>query len=253
MDLTIEKAFEILDTNQKGIPFETIAFLQEQPTTKELLEKICYNLSNAYDEDVFYDEETDSISPAPLWYAIVAEAHTDESLIDPVIALFITEEDSWDFLNEQGMFLVGQLCEKYGDVAVDKFMEAIITYSKPKYDLPVLFMHDAIYYVDQVAYHDRMKALLNINTNYVEAIAVTASSAQYKSLLPALQSLYDFCKFKELRGELEPHQEQIQYEVAEALQELKTGVSLYPEQAMPYAQKREPWQEHYKGAVKQFK
>lgn len=252
MDLTIAKAFEILDSNKKGIPFEAIAFLQEQETSPEILDKICYNLSNAYEEDIFYDEETDAALPAPLWYAIVAEGHTHEALIEPVISLFTTEEDAWDFINEQGMFLVGQLCQKLGDVATDKIMAAIITYSKPKFDLPVLYMYNAIYYVDQAAYHDRIKALLNINTLYVEALVVTLAHVQYKSLLPALQSLYDFCKFKELKDELEPHQEHIQYEVAECLQELKTGVCLYPDQAMPYVQTREPWQEHYKGAVSLF-
>ncbi|MCP4441222.1 MAG: hypothetical protein GY810_20140 [Aureispira sp.] len=251
MDLTVDKAFEILDTNQHGIPFEAIAYLYEQPSSQEILAKISYSLHHAYDEEAYYDEKTDAILPAPIWYSIVAEGHAHEDLIDGVIALFTTEDDPWDVLNEQGMFLVGLFCEKLGKVAVDKFMKAILTYSKPQDELPIMFMHDAIYFVNQDEYHDQIKAILTFNTPYVEALAITVSSAQYQSLLPTIQSLYDFCKYKERQDELGQN-EHILYEVEEALRELKLGKPLYPEQAKPYSQKREPWQEHYQGLIPYF-
>lgn len=121
--MDLQTAFATLEDFAEGIPFEAIAYLydHEQPS-EEINAKVLYWLEHAYDDIVTYDPETDRHSNAPLWYTIVAERYPSMELVERVIGLFNKEgDDDWDFLNEQGSYLVGLLCEILGDSATERF------------------------------------------------------------------------------------------------------------------------------------
>lgn len=121
---TIEEAFQTIERTKEGIPFEAIEYLYNHESTPEINEKIIFAVENAYNEEVYYDAEEDRYLNTALWYAIVAENHLSEALIDPVVKMLTNEEDEWDFLNEQGSFLVGLLAQKYPDTVAEKVLTA---------------------------------------------------------------------------------------------------------------------------------
>lgn len=239
---SISEAFHILDTNREGIPFEAIGHLYDLPVCDEVRDRIIYSLVHAYD-GTFFDEAEQFYLPAPLWYAIVAEQHTIPELIDPVISLFTCTEDDWDFLNEQGMFLVCQLAEAYPDIVIPRIMDTIEDQIRRKSQTPFLFLFDAIYYTDVNRDKERLLAMLK-GENFVwrEAFASLISELQIKEAIPIIRDL------KRQAGKDRSARNEYQF----CLDQLNAGTTLHPSVSGPYASRRSNWKEHYQAMESQF-
>jgi uncharacterized protein YecA (UPF0149 family) len=95
-----QQAFQILDDCYDQIPYEAIQCLYEAPDSAELHRKIA---------DTFNHRDAE---PA-LWYAIVAENHLSESLIDPLIQLLVHHDRDMEYLTLEIQYLVGALARKF--------------------------------------------------------------------------------------------------------------------------------------------
>ncbi|WMX16952.1 SEC-C metal-binding domain-containing protein [Aureispira sp. CCB-E] len=67
---TKEQAFQVLETQKNGIPFEAIDFLYNSPTDEDILNKIRSTLEQIYDnidqlEEGFYSEQTPKVNNTP--------------------------------------------------------------------------------------------------------------------------------------------------------------------------------------------
>ena len=223
---TVEEAFNTIDGQEEGIPYQAIRFLRKQPSSEKILEKVKFALAHAYDETC----------PTPLWYGIVAEKHFDERLIDPVIGLFTSYEVDWDFLNEQGMYVLGLLAEKYPDLVMDKVMRVIENSLAVRSDTPYHFLFETFYFVNKKKYTPWfLKILRDQHLVWKDALAVTLADLQIKEALPILKLLYEEAD--------ESNHEKIEFDYA--IKEIEAGVHSYPDQAKPWCQQRKDWEEHY--------
>lgn len=231
---SLDEAFMVLDTQREGIPFDAIKYLREQPSSEKLIEEIIFALEHAYD-DTYYDEEEDYVYSTPLWYAIVAEEHLTEELIEPTISLFTTTRNDWDFLNEQGLYLIGKLAAKYPDLTVRKAVETVDRMVRDESNLPYLFIYDAFYYADVEKYKDWfLQTIQDERLYWIETFAHRIATLQIKEAIPIIKNL------------LENTQDRFyKIEFQEALEELETGVRKYPNRGKPYCEERADWEEHY--------
>ncbi len=240
---TIAEAFEAIDNHREGIPFEAIAFLYNHPQDEEIERKIIFALTHAYDEETYYDEEQDEQLSTPLWYAIVAENHLSKSLIDPVIRLFTTTEEDWDYLNEQGGYLVGALGEKFPDLMPEKVLQAIEEQVAKESNDPYLYLYEAFYFMDAEKYKDRLLRLLADERVYwLSGLLYIFVDNQIKEAIPIMKQIQqrddlDFITKNELNVLLE---------------ELETGKTEHPEPYLPYVKQRDFWKEHYQPIDKYF-
>jgi hypothetical protein len=137
---TIEEAFKEIEKKQERVPVEGIEFLYNHETNEKITNKLAFSLENAYNNAVYYDKASDYYHPTPLWYSIVAENHLSEELVQPIISLYTSaDSESWDFLNEQGQFLVGKICKELGQKATKPFLDAIEKHSIKEAQSPTLF------------------------------------------------------------------------------------------------------------------
>ncbi len=238
---SLNQAISAIESQKEGIPFEAIKYLYNQPPSKKLLDKIIFALKHAYD-DTYYNEEEDFCYCTPLWYAVVAEQYICQELIEPVVSLFTTTYDDWDFLNEQGEYLVGKLAAKYPDLMLEKVVEAINKLVKEKSELAYLFLFDAFYYADADKYKDWFLTTLKDDGLYwKDMFAHHVARLQIKEALPVIEEL--------LKKEEGGHSE---IEFAEALEQLETGASKYPDADRPFCQTRSGWEKHYAAAERCF-
>lgn len=240
---SIAEAFEVLDHQKEGIPFEAIEFLYNHPPNEEIQQKIIFVLAHAYDEDIYYDEAKDDYLLTPLWYAIVAENHLSEALIDLVIQLFTTTEDNWDFLDEQGIYLVGALAENFPDTMAEKALRAIEAQVAEESSLPYLFLFDFIYFIDIDKYKDRLLNLLKDERLFwFEGLLTPLTELQVKEIIPIIRNMLkrndlDLITRNELEADLE---------------ELETDNPESKGLRGPYIRDRKPWREHYQPLDKYF-
>jgi len=241
-----KEALRQLHDTKEGIPFEAIEFLYNHPKDAEIEEKIAYNISHAYDERLAV-LSGGSFSNTPLWYAILAEAHASEKLIDPIISLFTrADAPDWDLLSEQGLYLVGLYSETIQG-ATDKFITAIEKEADRKSTAPYLFLFDTIKFADEKLYSERIKKLLlHEDLNWKPLLAVNVAEAGLKSCEPEIRSLH-----KKLEGytQMGTPQNMVRLELEYALDLLaKDGV-----ETPCYYQQREEWKTHYRQAEHIFK
>jgi len=261
---TIKQAFKVLEHHFDGIPFDAIEFLYNHEPCDEIIDRAIFHLSNAYDEKFYNDPYiTNGLLPTPLWFAIVAERHHNERTIDPVIKLFTTTEDDWDFLNEQGEYLLGLLSEKYPDIVIPKCLDIIEKLSDENSDLPYLFLFDCLYFADAGKYKDiLLKILSKDDFTWFGMLAVRLAYLQIKEAIPIIRAKLDKLKIerelyikKEISGEdlTEDEKEMLIFEgityaeLEEALEELETGQLIDPKLEKPYYKTRSDWMEHYLG------
>ena len=240
---SVEEAFSRIESTKEGIPFEAIEYLYNHKSTPEISEKLIYFLDNAYHVEVYYDVDEDRYLNTSLWYAIVAENHLSETLIDPVINLFTTEEEDWDFLNEQGHFLVGLLAQKYPDVFAEKALNAIAKVLEKKAFTPYLFLFDFVYFIDVNRYKERLLNLLaQKDMDYVDAFAMHIADIQLKEAIPVIKEIRQRKNLDVItRNELKF-----------VLEKLETDKHEDEEYAKPYVELRGPWKAHYKPLAKIF-
>lgn len=156
---TIDKAFETIDTQAKGIPYEAIDFLRNQESNVLISKKLVHALENAYKGEVYYSDLHRMMLPAPLWYAVVAEKHLSQDLFEPLLNLFTLEED-WDLMNEQAVYLVGLLARKYPVEFVNRVLDFIEENIKADNKKPYIYSFEALYYAIDDQF-DRIHSILD--------------------------------------------------------------------------------------------
>jgi hypothetical protein len=188
-----EQAFEIIDTQVTGIPYEAIDFLRNQESCEELTKKLVFAIKNAYNGEAYYSDEHRIMLPTPLWYCIVAEKHLSEELFEPILEMFTVEED-WDLMNEQAVYLVGLLARKFPKQFAEKVLDFIEENIKSDNKKPYLFCFEALYYASDEQFN-RIHSILNKdNFHWVD---------HYIRVLGDLQRDDTLQKFKEILPKFE--------------------------------------------------
>lgn len=248
--MTKQEAFARLEAFVEGIPFEAIRYLYDHEPDPVILEKTRFALEHAYDDDLYYDEGTGQYSHAPLWYSIVAEQHLDLSLLPPVISFYTDYDHDSDFLNEQGLFLLEKLCEKFGEQAVLPVMDAIDRVLETPSDRPYLFLFNCLRYADASQLDRVLSWLDNPNNIWLDAlVGQMADCPQFQGSLPKLKALQAHYKAQWNRNKSHSLKDNLLMgEFEYVIKQIKNGEAASP----PYSATREHWEEHYKPFAKNF-
>ncbi len=242
--MTTKEAIAILHSQTKGVPFEALEYLMDLPYDEEIESKIIFHLDNAYNERITTLNQ--SLPNLPLWYAILAEVHSSQRMIPSVINLFTTPDSpDWDLLDEQGLFLVGMLSERYPD-SIALFLDAIEKQVSQRSNAPYLFLYDSIYFAKDELLGEIISSLLkNPDTGWKPLLAVHVAEARLNSCREDVQKLHeDFLQFTEKGTNENLIREELHY-----------ALGLFDDEAhMPgcYFKQRENWNIHYKLAEEIF-
>jgi hypothetical protein len=244
---SLEFATLVLDKCAKGIPFTAIEFLHDDTSSEATLAVINAIKNHSDHKYCWRDCEI-----APLWYALAAEGHLCEELIDPVIAIFEENANSSDWLHEQGNYLIGKLAQKFPDVAAQKVLDFMEKDANEEGRRAVYFLYDVFTFCDIDKYKDRLLALLKRETiSWHDSLATAVSRLQIKEGLPILQEQLKRLEAKP-EGRFSRDMSHI-IEIKEAINQLETGEVLYPEIHTPLCLKRTTtWKEEYANEEKYF-
>jgi len=242
--MTKTEALAILHSRTSGVPFEALEFLSALPYDEDIEGKIIFHLDNAYDERVAILNQ--SLPNLPLWYAILAEAHASERMVASVINLFTTADSpDWDLLDEQGLFLVGMLSERYPE-KVASFLDAIEKQVSKKSNAPYLFLYDSIYFADDLIHGEQISRLLsNPDTGWKPLLAVHVAERRLYSCRAEVQKLHE---------SFLPHTQKGTNENL-IREELHYALELFDDEVHEpgcYYHQRGDWKAHYKGAEQLF-
>ena len=246
---SIQDAFKQLDTQKHGIPFEGIRYLYNHERDEEISNKILFSLNNAYNSDIYYDSKLDHYFDAPLWYSIVAENHIDEALIDPIIKFYTGTNEDWDFLNEQGNYLIGKTCDVLGDVAVERYINAICEQHEKDSESPYLYLMSCFEFADEEKYYEQLKGLLSDpETLWLDSLITQVSESHFTKLLPQIKNIHNY--YQQLK-EPDIRQQHTIIELEAAIKELETPIQ--DTSSRSYYQSRKHWEQHYKKFENRFK
>lgn len=234
---TKEQAFQVLETQKNGIPFEAIDFLYNSPTDEDILNKIRSTLEQIYDnidqlEEGFYSE---------LWYAIAAENHLDLSLLDAIIGMLTKEEYGDEYINEQAGFLIGLMAKKHGNAVVDKVLEVIQQILEEGNILvPYEYLFEVVYHADEVRHKAIILQILShTDSEDVPMFAAYLCQARLLIFLPAIN---EFIKIQEERAKEDEYILFLISPLLEALEDWEKGKEKQP----PYIEIRKHWKLYYK-------
>ena len=232
---SINDAFKIIKNYSNGIPFDAIRYLRDNSPSDEILEEIIFSLNHAYG-DFYYDIKNKVWIEAPLWLAIVAELNLSEKLIDPVINLLTTSLNDADFLNEQGMFLIGKLAQKYPDIVVEKVVYAIDRFIEAKSSIAYLFLFEAFYFCNIEKYKLWLLTTFQKDFPWKDSLASTIAELGIKEAIPIIKDM------------IAREEDEIM------VRELESCLDIFKEGSAngAYCLKRGDWEEHYKGLEKYF-
>ncbi|MBI9059399.1 SEC-C domain-containing protein [Labilibaculum sp. DW002] len=226
-------AFDTIDTQLKGIPYEAIDFLRNQESNKDISEKLVYALKNAYNGEAFYSDEYRMMMPAPLWYCVVAEKHLSTDLIAPLLDLFNVEED-WDLLNEQAVYLVGLLAREYPEKCVSAVLDFIEENIKEDNKKPYIYCFEALYYALENQFNRIHAILEKENFHWVD---------HYVRVLGDLMREDTLAKFKSMRSKFEGKHTAIELQYYIDVMEGKVNDF---QKGSAFCEMRDPeWKNHY--------
>lgn len=192
---TLEDAFRSIEENgwTGNLPVAAIEFLREHPPSDIIDGQISHAIIHANDDAYYWDPETDRDSVAPLYYAIVAEAHLTEKLTKAVIHYAThPEEDDFETLREQLTFLTGNLCEAFPDSAPGRMFDVFERQVKRNMPHPYPILIEALYFFNKKNYSSRLINLLDYSENmgYVTAAYIdTLAEIGLKEALPENSNL----------------------------------------------------------------
>ena len=238
--MTKKEALAILHSGNNGVPFEALEFLMNLPYDEDIENKIIFHLDNAYDERVSLLNK--SLPNLPLWYAILAERHCSLKIVPSVIQLFTTPDSpDWDLLDEQGLFLVGMLSERYPD-SIALFLDAIEKQVSLKSNAPYLFLYDCIYFAKDEIHGGQISRLLeNANTGWKPLLAVHVAETRLDSCRDEVKKLYgEFVGFTQKGTNENLIREELQF-----------ALELFDDETHTpgcYFHQRGDWNTHYKSA-----
>ncbi len=179
----LKDALDVLDNCLKGVPFAAIEYIQND-TSEEATTAVLVALRNHSDHQYCWEDCTF----APFWYAIAAEEHLCEALIDPVIQLYEKNPRSSDWLSEQGQYLIGKLAQKYPKLTGQKVLDAMEQDADKSTKPSIFYLFDAFYFCDADQYKTRLLALLEREDLFwFEPLAATIADLQIKEALPILR------------------------------------------------------------------
>ena len=237
----LDSAFRVMDTCRNGVPFTAIRYVREQPTAPEIVDRIAFALTHAYDE-AYHDAKEDYWYAAPLWYAIAAETHLDLALIAPTIALFASEvDDDWDFLNEQGMILLEFLAQRYRGATLDGVRRAIRQHIRKRTHGPCIFLYDVLSYSDTSVRPERrwlLRMMRKRHLPYPDAFAHGLAVLGLGEAIPIIERR---------KRKAEGTHEAIEYE--ECLEWFADGI---PSDRRPHCETRGDWESHYRALEHRF-
>jgi hypothetical protein len=242
--MTKKEAIAVLHSQTTGVPYVALEFLMNLPYDEDIENKITFHLDNAYNER--FSLLNKQLPNLPLWYAILAEVHSSAKMVQSVINLFTTSDSpDWDLLNEQALFLVGMLSERYPQSMVS-FLDAIEAQVSKKSNAPYLFLYDAIYFASDEIHGEQISRLLsNPNTGWKPVLAVHVAESHLKSCRQQVIKLHEaFTQFTK-EG---TNKNQIRKELKYAL-ELFDGPS---HTVLSYFHQRGDWKTHYKSLEEIF-
>ena len=242
--MTKKEAIASLHTQITGIPFEALDFLMNLPYDEEVENKIIFHLDNAYDERVALLNK--NLPNLPLWYAILAEVHSTLRVVPSVIRLFTTPDSpDWDLLDEEGLYLVGMLSERYPET-VTMFLDAIEKQVSKKSNAPYLFLYDSIYFAEDEIHGQQISRLLdNPDTGWKPLLAVHAAEKRLKSCRESVLKLHEqFLPFTQKGTNENLIREELQF-----------ALELFDNEAHQpgcYFHQRGEWKSHYQSAEEIF-
>ncbi len=243
----LNEAFDIIKNIKQGIPFEAIKYIRNYPQNELILNEIIFSLNKAYNKDVYSAEKNEGYCPEPLWYGIIAENYIEKEIINPVINLFIQDEEDWYLLDEQGQYLIGLLAEKYPDIVPEKALSIIEKELGKDTSHVYLFLFDALYYLDIPKNKKRLLSILqDKNLFWLESYVKHLADLQIKEAIPILEMKLEEIKTGSQIKRL------FSTDIEEAIKQLATGINEYPELSMPYSKQRADWETHYKELEKDF-
>ncbi|QZE14557.1 SEC-C domain-containing protein [Halosquirtibacter laminarini] len=240
-----KSAFEILDSQRYGIPYEAIQFLCEMELNNEIESVIIERIKKAYNEDVILGNSDTQTYHAALWYAIVAEKHLTMELVEWIAKLFSTEAiPDWDMLNEQLLFLVGAACEKYPE-AVDLFLDSIakaVKLDDPK--PPYMYLYESVFFITTESQKEKVKELLKCNIDRKSLFSVMLAEKGYDWAKDLIQDLANKHGENHKQGS----------EAFHTAEEYRYALSLFEKSGRPqcFYLMRTDWQTHYKGLEAMF-
>jgi len=242
--MTKKEAIAVLHSQTTGVPFEALEFLMNLPYDEDIESKIIFHLDNAYNERIAILNK--QLPNLPLWYAILAEVHSSLKMVPSVINLFTTPDSpDWDLLDEQGLFLVGMLSERYPGTIVS-FLDAIEEQVSKKSNAPYLFLYDCIYFAKDEIHGEMISRLLsNPDTGWKPLLAVHAAESRLKSCRGEVTKLHEaFIPFTQMGTNENLIRE-----------ELKYALELFDDETHEpgcYFKQRGDWNAHYKNAEEIF-
>jgi len=238
--MTKKEAIAILHSQTIGVPFEALEFLMDLPYDEEIESKIIFHLDNAYNERI--NTLNRSLPNLPLWYAILAEVHCSQKIVPSVINLFTTPDSpDWDLLDEQGLYLVGILSERYPET-IAIFLDAIEKAVSKKSNAPYLFLYDCIYFAKDEIHGGQISRLLNHpDTGWKPLLAVHVAEARLLSCREDVNKLHElFLPFTQKETNENLIREELQY-----------ALELFDDEEHAqgcYCHQRGNWNIHYKSA-----
>jgi len=240
---SLEAAFSQIEDISSEYPVNAIQFLYNHPPDDRIVKRIVSSIQQYNDASAMYDAGKAEWSNATLWYSIVAENHLDKRQIEPIIKILEEAEDD-DMLFEQLSYLVGGLCEKYGDIAVSKFLDGLEEYSQKGEDIPYLYLIDSLYYADVEKHKSRILGFLREDEYWLGSFASRIGDLQIKEAIPIMKKLI-------VKEEMKVREEEGAYsveldELKHALKALETNEIEYPDYACSwYQQRNKNWKPHY--------
>ena len=241
---SVDYAVRILDQCEKGIPFTAIAYLHDDKSSAAT-SAILKALSNFSDDRYFWT--------TPLWYALAAEGHLCEELIDAVIGLYTSDsENTSDWLREQGQYLIGKLAQKYPDIVANKVLDSMEKDAQLSPQHSVHYLFEVFDFCNLDKYKFRLIALLKRDEiSWHDMLAISMAHLQIKEGLPILKEQSARLKARSLskKGEWVNHH---LVEIDEAILQLETGKDLFPEVDTPLCLKRPAWREEFADAEHYF-
>lgn len=238
--MTKKEALAILHSEINGVPFEALEFLMNLPYDEDIENKIIFHLDNAYNERITTLNKR--LPNLPLWYAILAEVHSSLKIVPSVINLFATPDSpDWDLLDEQGLFLVGMLSERYPET-VASFLDAIEKQVSMKSNAPYLFLYDCIYFAKDEIHGEKIAKLLsNPDTGWKPLLAVHVAETRLNSCHGEVKKLHEeFVPFTQKGTNENLIREELMY-----------ALELFDDETHTpgcYFHQRGNWNTHYKNA-----
>lgn len=234
----LKDALDVLDKCIKDVPFYAIEYLKNESSV-EATSAIIKALRNHSDHQYCWADCT----MAPFFYALAAEGHLCEELIEPVIELYEDGINSSDWLNEQGQYLIGKLAEKYPGLTAEKVLVAMEKDVNKKTKPDIYFLFDAFYFADLNNYKPRLLLLLErADLYWLEPLATTIAILQIKEGLPVLQR-----KLEKLNLQTDKdvwHKNHVK-EIKEAIKILKGEIILGHDQGKPLSLTRtDSWKDN---------